>query len=163
MQYTESEFLQLIAEHKGIVHKISRLYCDHDEDREDLVQEILLQTWKGLPQFKGESAFSTWLYRIALNTALVHIKKNNKRVDRPAIENDPLLKAEEYDATKDEQIEAFYRAVHQLEKIDRALILLLIEGKSGKEIASILGLSETNVRVKTNRAKEKLKNLVNPS
>lgn len=162
MLLTENEFLQLIERHKGILHKVARMYCDQAEDREDLQQEIILQTWASMPNFKAESAFSTWLYRIALNTALVHLKKNQKRVDQPTAFEPTPLAHEDYDPTPDHQLQAFYQAIHQLDKVDRAIVLLLIEGKSGKEIAEILGLSEVNVRVKTNRTKEKLKQLLNP-
>lgn len=161
MQLTEKAFLDLIQQHKGIIHKVTRMYCDSPEDREDLMQEIILQTWKALPSFKGNSEFSTWLYRISLNMALVFLKKDKKRVDAPADREFHAIESEEYDAAKDRQLAVFYQAVKGLDKVDRALILLLIEGKSGKEIADILGLSEVNVRVKTNRAKQKLKELVN--
>lgn len=160
MIITETEFLQLIEKHKGILYKIARSYGATPDDQQDLFQEIILQTWKSLASFQGKSSFSTWMYRIGLNTAMVHYKKEKKHqsVDSPSEEFNPLEEA--YNPEKDQQIELFYKAINHLDDVDKALILLLLEDKSGQEIAEILGISHANVRVKTSRAKEKLKTII---
>lgn len=154
---TEKDFLEKINTHKGIIYKVSKIYCDIPEDRNDLFQEIILQLWKSVKSFKGESEFSSWMYRVALNTAIVFFKKESKHKNIAA---DSLPDAEEYNPDIDDQLQYFYKAIKSLNKIDKALILLYIEGYSGKEIAATLGISEVNTRVKTNRAKKQLKEII---
>ena len=160
MKITETEFLNKINVHKGIVYKVSRMYCDAAEDREDLFQEIILQLWKSVDSFKGNSQFSSWMYRVALNTAIVFYKKDKKRKDTNTILKVDPIAPKGYDAEQDKQLEYFYEAIKELNKIDKALILLYIEGYSGKEISETLGISEVNTRVKTNRAKKQLKEII---
>lgn len=160
MQLTEQGFLTAIDTHKGILYKVSRMYFDKLEDQQDLFQEIILQLWKSLGSFKGESEFSSWMYRVALNTAIVFFKKEKRKPDNyVSIKNEPIA-YEDYDNEKDQQLVHFYKAVKQLNKIEKALILLFIEGFSGKEIAENLGLSEVNVRVKIKRTKSKLQKII---
>ncbi len=160
MQLTEQEFLIAIETHKGILYKVSRMYFDKLEDQQDLFQEIILQLWKSLGSFKGKSEFSSWMYRVALNTAIVFFKKEKRKPDNyVSIKNEPIA-YEDYDNEKDQQLVYFYKAVKQLNKIEKALILLFIEGFSGKEIAENLGLSEVNVRVKIKRTKSKLQKII---
>lgn len=160
MKLTEPEFLELINEHKGILYKVSRMYFDHLEDQQDLFQEIILQLWKSLESFKGNSQFSSWMYRVALNTAIVFFKKEKRKPDSStSITIDPIA-YDGYNDEKDQQLVHFYKAVQELNKIEKALILQFIEGFSGKEIAENLGLSEVNVRVKTNRTKIKLQEII---
>lgn len=160
MQLSEQEFLTAINTHKGILYKVSRMYFDKLEDQQDLFQEIILQLWKSLDSFKGKSEFSSWMYRVALNTAIVFFKKEKRKLDNYiSIKNEPIV-YEDYDNKKDQQLVHFYKAVKQLNKIEKALILLFIEGFSGKEIAENLGLSEVNVRVKIKRTKSKLQEII---
>lgn len=160
MQLTEQEFLATINKHKGILYKVSRMYFDKLEDQQDLFQEIILQLWKSLDSFKGKSEFSSWMYRVALNTAIVFFKKENRKPDKyTSLKMEPMA-PEDYNNEKDQQLVYFYKAVKQLNKIEKALILQFIEGFSGKEMAENLGLSEANVRVKVNRTKHKLKDLI---
>ena len=160
MKLTEPEFLALITEHKGILYKVSRMYFDQLEDQQDLFQEIILQLWKSLESFKGNSQFSSWMYRVALNTAIVFFKKEKRKPDSyTSINIDPIA-YDGYNDEKDQQLVHFYKAVQKLNKIEKALILQFIEGFSGKEIAENLGLSEVNVRVKTNRTKIKLQEII---
>ncbi|WP_417237121.1 RNA polymerase sigma factor [Bizionia paragorgiae] len=160
MKITEQKFLALINQHKGILYKVSRMYFDKLEDQQDLFQEIILQLWKSLDSFNGNSEFSSWMYRVALNTAIVFFKKEKRKPDKYAsIEIEPISPAG-YDSKKDLQLVHFYKAVKELNKIEKALILQYIEGFSGKEIAENLGLSEVNVRVKTSRAKSKLQQII---
>ena len=161
MSSLESEFLQLMEKHKGVIFKISRMYMDNRDDQSDLFQEITYQAWKSYPTFQGKSEFSTWLYRIALNVAITYLKSQKKR---SIIQNDNLenfkIKQEDYDESDELRLKVMYEAIHQLGPIDKALIFYYLEDISGKEMAAQLGITEVNARVKLNRAKEKLKQLL---
>jgi RNA polymerase sigma-70 factor (ECF subfamily) len=158
----EQEFLEKIEKHKGIIFKISKMYMDEKDDRDDLFQEITYQIWKAYPNFKGHSEFSTWMYRIALNTAIIFLKNEKKR---SFIKNEDFSEykiiQDEFDHEKEEKLNAMYGAIHQLNPIDKAFIFYYLENFSGKEIAEQMGISEGNVRVKMNRAKNKLKDILN--
>ena len=136
------------------------MYFDNLEDQQDLFQEIILQLWKSLASFKGNSQLSSWIYRVALNTAIVFFKKEKRKLDNIIpIKIEPIA-LDVYDTEKDLQLVHFYKAVKELNKIEKALIFQFIEGLSGKEIAENLGISEVNVRVKTNRTKIKLQEII---
>jgi len=156
----EKEFLKLIEDNKGIIHKVSKMYMDKSDDREDLFQEIILQLWKAYPSFKNKSKFSTWMYRVALNTALVFFKKEKRKLDNTPL-NEQVDIADFSDSTeKEEKLSYFYRAVQELNAIEKALIFLFLEDQSHKEIAHNLGITEVNARVKLNRTKEKLQFII---
>ena len=135
---------------------------DNSEDRDDLFQEIIFQVWKAFPKFRGESEFSTWLYRIALNTAIVFLKSEKKRnfINNSDFTN-YKIEQDEYDLEKEEKLSKMYSAINQLNAIDKAFIFYYLEDFSGKKIAEQMGISEGNVRVKMNRAKNKLKEILN--
>ena len=156
----EKEFLSQLQMHKGILHKVSRMYMDTEEDREDLRQEIIIQLWKSYNSFKKESEFSTWMYRVAINTAITYFKKEKNNIDTLYTAEMPDHSSTEYDATKDQQMEQFYKAVHELKPVEKALIFYFLEGLSHKKIGENLGISEINARVKLNRTKEKLQNII---
>jgi RNA polymerase sigma factor (sigma-70 family) len=156
----EQEFLTLLHKHKGILHKVSRIYMDTPEDREDLIQEIILQLWKCFENFKEQSQFSTWMYRVAINTAIIFFKKENKRPDNQTINENIDIADTEPDFAKNSQLEHFYKAVQELNQIEKALIFYFMEGKSHKETSENLGISEINTRVKLNRTKEKLTSII---
>jgi RNA polymerase sigma factor (sigma-70 family) len=156
----EVEFLSLLQKHKGILHKVSRIYMDKPEDREDLVQEIILQLWNSFNSFKEQSQFSTWMYRVAVNTAILYYKKENKRADTQVLSSEYDIKDEGVDDTKNKQLEIFYKAVQELNSIEKALIFYFMEGKSHKEIGDNLGISEVNARVRLNRTKEKIQAII---
>lgn len=155
---SEIEFLQLLSLNQGIIYKICNVYGNSKEDRDDLFQEITFQAWKGYPHFKGKSKFSTWLYRIALNTALTSFRKK-----RPVInylsELPDFITDEETTAAKARQT-LLLDAIKQLNETDKAVITLYLEELSYQEIADIMGISETNVGVKINRIKSKLQSLL---
>ncbi|HCM32784.1 MULTISPECIES: RNA polymerase sigma factor [Chryseobacterium] len=161
---TETAFLKLVNQHKGILYKASRIYADSIEDREDLQQEILIQLWKSYQSFKGNSEFSTWMYRVAINTAITYLKKEKQRsgnhTDAP---HHFEVQQEDYNPTKDKQLEIFYNAVQELNSLEKAVIFYFMEGMSHKEIGSNLGLSEGNTRVKLNRTKEKIQQIIKKS
>lgn len=162
MKTLESEFLEKMEHHKAMVFKISKMYMDNADDQKDLFQEITYQVWKAYPKFEGRSEFSTWLYRIALNTAIVFLKSEKRRSFVNNDENISRYKLEddEYNAETEEKLKIMYNAIHQLNPIDKALIFYYLEDYSGKDIAEQMGLTEVNCRVKLNRAKEKLKQLI---
>ncbi|GEJ46661.1 RNA polymerase sigma factor [Chryseobacterium sp. ON_d1] len=161
---TETAFLKLVNQHKGILYKASRIYADSVEDREDLQQEILIQLWKSYQTFKGNSEFSTWMYRVAINTAITFLKKEKQRSDNQTDAPSYFeLQQEDYNPTKDRQLEVFYSAVHELNSLEKAVIFYFMEGMSHKEIGNNLGLSEGNARVKLNRTKEKIQQIIKKS
>jgi len=161
---TETAFLKLVSQHKGILYKASRIYADSAEDREDLQQEILIQLWKSYQNFKGNSEFSTWMYRVAINTAITYLKKEKQRTNNQADVPDHFeVQQEDYNPAKDKQLEAFYNAVQELKALEKAVIFYFMEGMSHKEIGDNLGLSEGNARVKLNRTKEKIQQIIKKS
>ena len=157
----EKEFLQIITDNQGIIHKVCSIYCDSEEDRRDLFQEILVQLWKSFPSFRNESKFSTWMYRVALNTAITSFKKDKRQPDKSGIPYENLqLAVEVYDTGIEDQIKLLNNAVLQLTGIEKSIILLFLEDKKYEEIAEITGITQNYVRVKMNRIKKKLKLLM---
>jgi len=125
------------------------------QDHDDLFQEIILQVWHSIPRFRGESAVTTWLYRIALNTAIRWVKKGKKFSTAESLDNVQHLLQENRIAV-DERLTWLYAEIYKLDKIDRSVTLLLLEGFSYKEMSAMLGISESNVGVKINRIKKQL-------
>lgn len=160
MKEKEQEFLNRIEKHKGILYKVSKMYMDNSDDQQDLFQEIVCQLWKSYDSFRNESQFSTWMYRVAVNTSIVFLKKEKRKVDKYEIASENIKDDEGDSHIKESQIDHFYKAVQKLEKIDKAIIFYQLEGFSHKEIGDNLGISEGNARVKLNRAKEKLKEII---
>ncbi|WP_202866480.1 RNA polymerase sigma factor [Flavobacterium cupreum] len=156
----EKEFLNRIESHKGILYKVSKMYMNNHDDQQDLFQEIVCQLWKSYESFRNESQFSTWMYRVAVNTAIVFLKKEKRKVDKYEIASENIREDEGDSHIKESQIDHFYKAVQKLGKIDKAIIFYQLEGFSHKEIGDNLGISEGNARVKLNRAKEKLKEII---
>jgi len=158
----EKEFLQIITDNQGIIHKVCSIYCDLEEDRRDLFQEIIVQLWKSFPSFRNESKFTTWMYRVALNTAITSFKKDKRQPDKSGISFDNLHLADEiYDSRTEEQIKMLHQAVSKLTGVEKSIILLFLEDKKYEEIAEITGITQNYVRVKMNRIKKKLKSLMN--
>lgn len=159
----EQLFVKQLRENQNIIHKICRLYAYDDDARQDLFQEITIQLWKAYPKFRGDAKFSTWAYRVALNTAITLYRKTKRTVDTVDIESKSFfLKQEDYNFEQEEQIKLLYKAVHQLNDIEKALVFLYLEDKDYEEISKTLGISEVNARVKMNRIKGKLKKILNP-
>ena len=159
----EHSFVEQLQTHQNIVHKVCRLYTNNQDAHNDLFQEITIQLWRAFPKFRGDSKFSTWMYRVGLNTAITLYRKSKRRIqtdDFDAIQF--KIKAEEYDNTEEEQLKLLYKAVHQLNDIEKALVFLYLEDKDYREISETLGISEVNARVKMNRVKKKLKTILNP-
>lgn len=161
MSSLEKEFLEKIEKHKGVIFKISKIYMDNFDDQKDLFQEITFQVWKAYPTFEGKTQFSTWLYRVALNTAIIFLKSEKKRsfIKNEEVENFKIV-ADDYEDDQEKKLAKMYKGIQQLNEIDKALIFYYLQDYSGKEIAENMGITEVNARVKLNRAKEKLKQLI---
>nr|WP_293297096.1 sigma-70 family RNA polymerase sigma factor [Allomuricauda sp.] len=157
----QEQFVQFINENEGILFKVSTLYTNSDADVQDLRQEMIYQLWRSFDSFKGNSKRSTWMYRVALNTAMVYLKKK-KRVVTSGIEIDERLlqRKDIVDNEEEEQIRKLYDTIKKLSDIERGIIMLYLEGKSHEEIAEIIGFTTTNVGTKIGRIKKKLKKLI---
>lgn len=139
------------------------LYTNDRDSHNDLFQEITIQLWKAYPKFRGDAKFSTWMYRVALNTAITLYRKRKRRIDTADYESIIFrIKAEEYDETEELQLKLMYKAVKQLNDVDKALVFLYLEDKNYAEISETLGITEVNARVKMNRIKTKLRTILNP-
>lgn len=159
----EQQFVKQLKENQNIVHKICRLYTADSDAHNDLFQEITIQLWKAFPKFRGEAKFSTWAYRVALNTAITLYRKNTRTITTSNFDNQNVFIAhEEYNPEEEEKLKLMYDAIRQLNDIDKALIFMYLEDKDYQEIAETLGISEVNARVKMNRIKTKLIKLLNP-
>lgn len=159
----EEKFLLEFEKNQNIAHKICRVYTTNQNAHNDLFQEITIQLWKNYPKFRGDAKFSTWMYRVALNTAISLYRKSTRKVQTQDIDDVAYkISSTPYDDTEEVQLKALYKAIHQLNDIDKALIFLYLEDKPYKEIADTLGITSVNARVKMNRAKEKLKDILNP-
>ncbi|MEN1785360.1 MAG: sigma-70 family RNA polymerase sigma factor [Bacteroidota bacterium] len=159
----EHRFVTELENNQNIVHKVCRLYTNDREAHNDLFQEITIQLWKAYPKFRGDAKFTTWMYRVALNTAITLYRKS-KRQPKTQDFDSVLFKiqADAYDDTEEQQLKLMYDAVKQLGDIDKALVFLYLEDKSYSEISETLGITEVNARVKMNRVKNKLRTLLNP-
>lgn len=148
-------FEEWLDQYKGLLFKIVRAYTVSVMDQDDLFQEIIIQVWRSIPTFRKESAVSTWIYRISINTAIKWVTKEKKHSPSETIENAQHL-LQESRSSIDERLDWLYKEIHQLNEIDRSLALLLLDGFSYREMAAILGITESNVGVKINRIKKQL-------
>ena len=155
----EQEFTKLIKENKGIIYKICNTYCADKKDRDDLAQEIIYNLWKSFNSYNAEFKFSTWMYRVALNVAISFYRVNKKLKNNISFtETDIEIEDKIFDCTtSEENLNLLQQQIADLKEFDKALIILYFEEKSYKEIAEIIGITETNVATKVSRIKEKLK------
>lgn len=154
----EKTFIEFFKPNQKLIHKICRIYTDNMDDHQDLFQEITIQLWKSFPGFKGDSKFSTWMYRVALNTAITLFRKPKKK-DAQAVDIDISTLKMEYEDDEDDEhkLQKMYKAIYELSDVEKALIMMYLEDKPYKEIGEILGITEGNARVKMNRAKNNLR------
>ena len=158
---TGGPFLEVLGRHEQIINKVIRIYGVDSEDRRDLFQEIVYQLWRSYGSFKGESRNSTWLYRVALNTAITSLRRAKKMPDHTELDGQSLRVSASFDTSeRSERVHQLYSAIRGLGEVDRALVMLYLEELSYKEIAEVLGLTEDNVGVKLNRIKTKLRVLI---
>lgn len=154
--HLHERFISLLETNLGVILKISKAYTSTAQDKEDLVNDIAYEMWKAFPKFKGESKVSTWIYRVALNTAMNYQKKSRKRRDflQDAID---FYAEPHHDMDSNTQVEQLYDLIEELEEFNKAIILLYLDGYKHDEIAEITGISETNVGTRISRIKQQLK------
>lgn len=157
-QRTDKHFLELIHRHQSILHKICFAYCKNRSDREDLQQEIVLQLWKSYPSFRGNSQFSTWMYRVALNTAINRTAKPGILTDSSKAPEAAYDPGDDYELS--EEIRILHMAIARLKKIEKAIILLWLEELSYEEIAETIGITAKNVSVRIVRVKTRLAEII---
>ena len=153
----QERFQTLVDEHKKIVYKICNSYCRNRDDREDLAQEIVAQLWQSFGSFDERRRFSTWMYRIALNVAISFYRRESTRTRHVISSDENLLEAVDETVDQSEDVQLLYQFIERLDPLDKALILLYLDGNSYQETAGVLGISETNVATKINRLKVQLK------
>ena len=154
---TEARFAELLARHRGIVFKVAATYCRNPADREDVAQEIVTQLWRAFPKFDSTRTFSTWMYRVALNVAISFVRSNAAR-QRYTVALDDTHDVEDSAATpadEDDKTRLLYAFIDRLDSLNRALLLLYLDDRSHREIAAILGITETNVATKIGRLKQR--------
>lgn len=157
-QKQQQFFQEIIEQHKGILFKVSRVYCPNENDRQDLIQEMMIQIWQSVHKYYDQYKISTWLYRISLNVAISFYRKSTTRANRFAVLNEQLSEIPtEDEAETEQQLNLLEQFISELKEIDKALMILYLEDKSHAEIAEILGMSVSNVGTKIGRIKEKLK------
>lgn len=152
-------FMAHVDAHRGVVHKVARTYCWSDDDRDDLAQDILAQAWRAYPSYDPSRPFGTWFYRVALNVAISWVRTHAPR-QRQTVPLDLDLHdagVAPLDPGDDERVRRLVTAIRQLEPLDRALVLLYLDDHSHRDIAAVLGLSETNVATKMHRLKQRLR------
>ena len=157
----QQRFETLLNTHRGIVFKVASIYCRDVEEQRDLAQEIRAQAWRAYPRYDASRSFSTWMYRIALNVAISfrrgveYRRRHVSPIDSQALESIPDPR---HDA--DDRLRELYTVIDQLDDMNRALVLLYLEGRNYQEIADVLGISETNVSTKLSRLKQRLRDQV---
>ena len=143
-----------LSQYKALIFKITRAYAFTAMDQDDLFQEIIIQVWHSVPSFRQESAVTTWLYRVSLNTAIKWTKKERRHSNSETLDGLHIL--QDGKIQTDERLEWLYQEIYKFDEIDRSISLLLLDGFSYKEMATILGITESNVGVKINRIKKQL-------
>jgi RNA polymerase sigma-70 factor (ECF subfamily) len=151
-------FQEIIEQHKGILFKVARTYCKDEEERQDLIQEIMIQIWQSIHKYNDQYKISTWLYRISLNIAISFYRKNSTRTKKFTDLNEQMMETPVEDKSENErQVNLLEQFISELKEIDKALMILYLEDKNHTEIAEILGISVSNVGTKIGRIKDKLK------
>jgi RNA polymerase sigma-70 factor (ECF subfamily) len=157
----EKQFEKHIKEHEFLIYKICRIYTSTEADRQDLFQEIVIQLWNAFPKFKGHSKLSTWLYRVAINTAITGLRKKKDFIKSYEHASLPTNISDDNNQHIEERLQEMYKAIEQLNKIEKAIVMLYLEDKTYEEMEEILGIGQGNLRVKMNRVKDKLRNMTN--
>ena len=156
MKKDKEKFLQVLADHQLIIFKVCKIYCEDEDDQKDVAQEIIIQLWQSFHRFDPKYKYSTWIYRIALNVSISHLRKSSKRSKNHAPLEDDFLEINE-EKNDQENVELLYQFIHQLNGLNKALMLLYLEDKSHQEIAEILNISKSNVGTKISRIKDHLR------
>lgn len=158
MDANKQQFAQTINQHKGIIYKIVNAYCANKEDRKDLAQEMVTTLWLSFDSYNSEFRFSTWMYRVALNVAISFYRKDKKHHNNVSIEEHDIINIAEPSQRdgQSEEIKQLYRFINQLDKLNKAIILLYLENESYQSIANTLGISTSNVGTRVSRIKQDL-------
>jgi RNA polymerase sigma-70 factor (ECF subfamily) len=156
----EEAFTEVIKENESLIYKVVSLYADNREDQDDLFQEIIIQIWKSFSQFKNNSKISTWVYRIALNTAITGLRKRKKKINWLPIGKSELNYSEAQCHEQEDKFAFLYQCIKELNELDRGIILLYLENKSYSEMSEVIGMSESNIGTRISRIKQKLKSKV---
>lgn len=163
MDTLQQTFLDQLDENQNLIHKICSLYTNSQDAHRELFQEITVQLWKTFPRFRGESKFSTWAYRVGLNTAMALYRKSVKNYSVTFDSNIHFVNSEEYNYEIEEHLKLLYKAIQEeLNDVEKALVFMYLEEKEYDEIAETLGITEVNARVRMTRVREKLKKILNP-
>lgn len=156
----ENDFIRTIELHRGIIYKVCKMYCPAEDDCQDLYQDIVAQLWKAWGGFRGDAKISTWIYRIALNTAISGFRKQKRNPLNNSVDAQEVELAQEDGRKKKEDLEMLHMAISRLSEVEKAMVMLYLEDVSYEEISSIMGITQNNVRVKMLRIREKLKNIM---
>lgn len=154
----EQQFLSMIEENKRTIYKVSLMYSDGPEHQQDIYQDIIVNLWTAFPSYRGDSKLSTWVYRIALNTCVSELRRKNAKPLTMPLTYDIEQLMDDGGAYR-EQVKQLYLLINRLSQLERAIILLWLDEKSYDEISAVLGISSSNVGVKINRIKEKLRKM----
>jgi RNA polymerase sigma-70 factor (ECF subfamily) len=165
LEKSEQAFKEIVTANRDRIYRICCYYSRSKEDREDLYQNILINVWNNLGSFKGQAQLSTWIYRVAINTSLDYLRKEGRRQSRvvgksPELLFRPDVPGEEADPDREQEITDLYDSLNLLPVMDKAIMALVLEQRSSREIAEIIGITESNVRVKIHRIKESLRELL---
>ncbi|NBC03684.1 MAG: sigma-70 family RNA polymerase sigma factor [Bacteroidetes bacterium] len=148
-------------DHQAIIHKVCGMYCDNEEDKKDLFQEILINLWKSFPSFRGDSTFTTWMYRVSLNVAFQRLRKTAKNREQAVLPTTfDTLNSPGKEDLPNIQRQQMYAAIEKLNEVEKAIVMLYLEENGNEEIAKIIGISQNYVRVKMTRIRRKLKQIV---
>ncbi len=161
-QQQRAQFQIVIEQHKGILHKVARTYCQNDDDRNDLIQEMMVHVWQSLPRYNKQSNISTWLYRISLNVAISFYRRNVARATKYTLLNEQKVQMPTEELTDHEtQLNLLEQYISELKELDKALMILYLDDQSHAKIAEILGMSISNVGTRIGRIKDNLKTRFN--
>ena len=150
-------FIKAIQQNEGLIYKVATFYTNSKDDRDDLVQEIIYTLWKSFDTFKQNSSLSTWMYRVAMNVAIFHLRKSKKNISTTSLDLTELNFANQAFDDPEEKIKTLQHHIKDLNLLDKGILMLYLESKSHEEIAEIIGISKSNVGTKLSRIKEKLK------
>ncbi len=156
---SQAQFADLLQRHRGIVLKVAHGYAWQAEDRADLAQEIAAQAWRAFARYDASRPFSTWLYRIALNVAISFVRENSQRIRHDVALDPELHDVADHTASpeREQQVQVLYRFIQRQAPLERALLLLYLDGHANRDIADVLGIGESNVGTKINRLKQRLR------
>ncbi|MBK9511083.1 MAG: RNA polymerase sigma factor [Cytophagaceae bacterium] len=157
MKSSKDEFLEILSNYQGILHKVNFIYFKNRTDREDNLQEIIFQLWKSYPGLKNQNSIGSWIYAVSINTSISRLKKTSRIEYRETIPDLPEQSTIMDDMMRNESLQLLLNAIYDLDEVDKSIMLLYLEEKSYDEIAEIIGITRSNVGVRINRVKELLK------